>query len=95
MPLQAKTVAKQKSTADLTSVATLATLPTPIVRQGQDLPGSQTAAVLAYLRRGFLDKKPADPLLIARTFLREATELYAAGEKKSLPEGDRRLSGRF
>jgi high-affinity iron transporter len=70
--------------ADLTSVATLATLTDgqlsdKVKDYFQD---SQTAAVLAYLRRGLLDKRPADPLLIARTFLREATDLYAAGEKE-------------
>jgi high-affinity iron transporter len=38
--------------------------------------------VLAYLRRGVLEKKPADPLLIARTLLGEASELYSKGEKE-------------
>jgi high-affinity iron transporter len=38
--------------------------------------------VLAYLRRGVLEKKPADPLLIARTLLGEASELYSKGQKE-------------
>jgi high-affinity iron transporter len=37
---------------------------------------------LAYLRRGLLETKPTDPLLIARILLREASELYAKGEKE-------------
>ncbi len=43
---------------------------------------SQANDALAYLRRGLLETKPADPLLIARTLLREASELYAKGEKE-------------
>ena len=37
---------------------------------------------IAYLRRGLLETKPNDPLLIARTLLREASELYNNGEKE-------------
>jgi high-affinity iron transporter len=37
---------------------------------------------LAYLRRGLLETNPPDPLLIARTLLREASELYTKGEKE-------------
>jgi high-affinity iron transporter len=43
---------------------------------------SQANDGLAYLRRGLLETKPTDPLLIARTLLREASELYAKGEKE-------------
>jgi len=37
---------------------------------------------LAHLRRGLLETKPTDPLLIARVLLREASELYTKGEKE-------------
>jgi high-affinity iron transporter len=43
----------------------------------------QANNALAYLRRGVLEATPTDPLLIARTRLREASELYAKGEKES------------
>src|SRR6266536_6113835 len=70
---------------DLTNVATLATNSdeqlleklNPFAAQE-----SQANDALAYLRRGLLETKPTDPLLIARTLLREASELYAKGEKE-------------
>src|SRR5215813_6025649 len=79
--LQSKNV-----TSDLIAVSTLATSSDeqlveklkPYVEQE-----SQANNVLAYLRRGVLEAKPTDPLLIARTRLREASELYAKGEKES------------
>ena len=37
---------------------------------------------LAYLRRGLLEKNPPDPLLAARTLLREASDLYVRGAKE-------------
>lgn len=43
---------------------------------------SQAHEALAYLRRGLLEKKTADPLIVARTRLREASELYAQGQKE-------------
>jgi high-affinity iron transporter len=43
---------------------------------------SQAYEALAYLRRGLLEKKTADPLIVARTRLREASELYAQGQKE-------------
>jgi len=43
----------------------------------------QANNALAYLRRGVLEATPTDPLLIARTRLREASELYAKEEKES------------
>src|SRR5215475_278314 len=72
--------------AEITTVATLATSADeellekvkPYAEQE-----SQANNVLAYLRRGVLEAKPTDPLLIARTRLREASELYAKGEKES------------
>ncbi|HET7392541.1 MAG TPA: cytochrome c/FTR1 family iron permease [Candidatus Binatia bacterium] len=46
--------------------------------------GSEQEAltVLAYLRYGLLQDRKADPLLTARTFLREAVELYQSGDQK-------------
>ena len=38
--------------------------------------------VLAHLRRGLLESKSTDPLLIARNLIGEATQLYAKGEKE-------------
>lgn len=71
--------------AELSSVASLATnsdealvekLATYFAQE------SQANEALAYLRRGVLEIKPGDPLLITRTLLREAVELYAKGEKE-------------
>jgi high-affinity iron transporter len=71
--------------AELSSVASLATnsdeallekLKSYIAQE------SQANDALAYLRRGVLGMKPGDPLLIARSLLREAVDLYAKGEKE-------------
>ena len=69
---------------DLVNVATLATtsdgdLSAKIKKLFPDGPNG---AILAYLRRGLLDKKSADPLLIARTLIGEAATLYAGGENE-------------
>ena len=69
---------------DLVSVATLATssdddLSGRIKKLFPDAPVEQ---VLAYLRRGLLEKKTSDPLLIARTQIGEAAQLYGSGEKE-------------
>jgi high-affinity iron transporter len=47
--------------------------------------GSQEAAIqiLAYLRYGLLQDRKADPLLTARSFLREALELYESGNQNA------------
>ena len=37
--------------------------------------------VLAYLRRGLLEQKPADPLVLTRNLVRESASLYSGGEK--------------
>ncbi len=71
---------------ELTQVATLSTLSDeqlleslkPYVAQE-----SQAYEALAYLRRGLLEKKPADPLIVARTRLREASALYVKGDRES------------
>jgi high-affinity iron transporter len=44
---------------------------------------SQAYEALAYLRRGVLEKKITDPLIAARTLLREASELYAKGQREA------------
>jgi high-affinity iron transporter len=43
----------------------------------------EALAVLAYLRYGLLQERKADPLLTARTFLRQAVELYESGDQKA------------
>jgi high-affinity iron transporter len=70
--------------ADLASVATLATssddeLSNKIKKSFPDAPSNE---MLAYLRRGLLEKKPADPLLIARTLLGEAAAIYSQGDRE-------------
>ena len=71
---------------DLTSPATLAT------SSDGELTEKLTAAVgnneavikiLAYLRKDLLQDRKADPLLTARTYLREALELYERGNQKA------------
>lgn len=75
----------KKIAPELTSLLTLATFSDDQLLEklrsnfDQD---DQRNNVLAYLRRGVLEKKPADPLLIARTLLGEASELYSKGEKE-------------
>ena len=77
--LQGKTVP-----AELAGAAALATSSDDelAARIKKHFPGAPAVEVLAYLRRGMLEKSPADPLLIARTLLGEATRLYGAGEKE-------------
>jgi high-affinity iron transporter len=76
---------KRKSLpADLVSVATLAT------SSNEELSGKirKTFAnapnpdLLAYLRRGLLERKTSDPLLIARALLDEAADVYSKGDKE-------------
>jgi len=43
---------------------------------------AESLNLLAYLRRGVLDTKTHDPLLIARGLMREAVELYGKGDKE-------------
>ena len=71
---------------DLTTVATLATSSNERLLEKLDPytgEESQAKDALAYLRRGVLEMKPSDPLGIARTRLREASELYSHGEKEN------------
>jgi high-affinity iron transporter len=44
--------------------------------------GAELKEALAYLRHGVLENNLSDPLIIARTLLREAAQLYARGEKE-------------
>ncbi|HEX2261308.1 MAG TPA: FTR1 family protein, partial [Candidatus Binatia bacterium] len=89
LPQQAATGKKLYETkrlpAELTSVATLATVTDgELLRRLQSyLPHAPDAeAVLAYLRKGLLEERKPDPLLTARTYLREATDLYQQGRKQ-------------
>jgi len=79
------TLIKQKKLpADLTSIANLATHSdeqfSEQIKRYFDQEDSVND-VLAYLRRGALEKKPADPLVLTRTLVRESAALYDAGEK--------------
>jgi high-affinity iron transporter len=70
--------------ADLASIATLATssddeLSGKIKAYFPDAPSNE---ILAFLRRGLLEKKSTDPLLIARTLLGEAAGIYSQGDKE-------------
>ena len=70
--------------ADLTSIATLATSSDDELTEKikKSLPGAPVNEMLAYLRRGLLEKKSTDPLLIARTLLGEAATIYSQGDKE-------------
>jgi high-affinity iron transporter len=74
----------KKIAPELTSLPTLATLSDNQLLEKLKSAfddDAQRNNVLAYLRRGLLEKKPADPLLIARALLGEASQLYSKGEK--------------
>lgn len=70
--------------ADLTSIATLATSSDDELTEKikKSLPGAPVNEMLAYLRRGLLEKKSTDPLLIARILLGEAATIYSQGDKE-------------
>ncbi|HKY06987.1 MAG TPA: cytochrome c/FTR1 family iron permease [Candidatus Binatia bacterium] len=70
--------------ADLTSIATLATSSDDELAEKikKALPGAPANEMLAYLRRGLLEKKSTDPLLIARTLVGEAATIYSRGDKE-------------
>jgi high-affinity iron transporter len=69
---------------DLGSTPTLATSSDDELsdRIKKNLPGAPVNDVLAHLRRGLLERKSADPLLIARTLLGEAAAIYSQGDKE-------------
>ena len=88
-PEDAKTgaalVQATKLPAALQTTATLATSSDAVLlEQLKNYAKDQTEAraMLAYLRRGVLEMKSADPLAVARGLLREAVALYAKGEKE-------------
>ncbi len=75
----------KKLPAELTSAATLATSSDEELEEKVKKYFSQEAEInqgLAFLRRGLLEKGPADPLILTRTLVREAAELYAKGDKE-------------
>ena len=70
---------------ELSQVATLSTLSDEqLLEKLKPFAAQETQAyeALAYLRRGLLEKRTADPLIVARTRLREASEFYAQGQKE-------------
>jgi high-affinity iron transporter len=75
---------EKKLPSDLISVANLATHSdeqlSEQIKRSFDQEGSVND-VLAYLRRGLIDQKPADPLVLTRNLVRESASLYAGGEK--------------
>ena len=75
---------EKKLPSDLISVANLATHSdeqlSEQIKRSFDLEGSVND-VLAYLRRGLIDQKPADPLVLTRNLVRESASLYTGGEK--------------
>ena len=70
--------------ADLVSVATLATFSDEQLsgKIKSTFPDAPTTEIIAWLRRGLLEKKISDPLVVARDLLGQASELYAKGEKE-------------
>ena len=78
-------IQQKKLPAELTAVANLATHSDEQLSEqlksylDQE---AQVTDVLAYLRRGLLEQKPADPLVLTRRLVRESAALYAAGEKE-------------
>lgn len=77
--LQARSLA-----ADLTAPATLAAMSDgELINKLSGAVGQDNALkILAYLRQGSMHERRPDPLLTARSRLREAWELYAAGNPK-------------
>ena len=75
---------KKKLPSELMSVANLATHSdeqlSEEIKRYFDQEGSVND-VLAYLRRGLIDQKPADPLVLTRNLVRESASLFAGGEK--------------
>ena len=75
---------KKKLPSELMSVANLTTHSdeqlSEQIKRYFDQEGSVND-VLAYLRRGLIDQKPADPLVLTRNLVRESASLYAGGEK--------------
>jgi high-affinity iron transporter len=70
--------------AELAGVAVLATSSDEELagKIKRSFPGAPHGEILAYLRRGLLEKTFSDPLLIARKLLGEAAEIYAKGDRE-------------
>ncbi|MET0586123.1 MAG: FTR1 family protein [Candidatus Binatia bacterium] len=78
-------LAAKKLPTDLTSAATLATSSDEQLEEKLKTYFDQSSQVndgLAFLRRGVLEKKPTDPLIVTRNLIGEAAELYAGGQKE-------------
>jgi high-affinity iron transporter len=75
---------EKKLPSDLLSVANLATHSdeqlSEQIKRYFDQEGSVND-VLAYLRHGLIEQKPADPLVLTRNLISESAALYAGGEK--------------
>jgi high-affinity iron transporter len=69
---------------ELTSVATLATSSDDDLTEKikKSFPDAPNGKILAYLRRGLLEKKSGDPLVVARALLAEAATIYSQGDKE-------------
>jgi high-affinity iron transporter len=79
----------KKVPAEITDVAPLSTITDGelLNKLSSSFPRAEDAeAVLAYLRRGLLEERKPDPLLTARTYLREATDLYRQGKRQQAYE---------
>lgn len=75
----------KKLPADIQTTATLATgADESLLDRLKTIAPQEPDAMnlLAYLRRGLLENKLADPLSIARGLMREAVELYGSGDKE-------------
>ena len=71
--------------ADITTVATLATLSDGELTEKLKTHFKEEALIsniLAYLRRGLIEQEPTSPLVVTRTLLRESSELYIKGERE-------------
>src|ERR1041385_8397917 len=81
----ANLIDQKKLPSDLVSVANLATHSdeqlSEQIKRYVDREGSVND-VLAYVRRGILEQKPADPLAVTRNLVRESGALYATGQRE-------------
>ena len=81
----ANLIDQKKLPSDLVSVANLATHSdeqlSEQIKRYVDQEGSVND-VLAYVRRGMLEQKPADPLAVTRNLVRESAALYATGQRE-------------
>jgi len=74
----------KKLPSELTSAATLATSSDEQLEEKLKSyvgPEAEVNQGLAFLRRGVLERKPSDPLVLSRNLVRQAAELYTRGQK--------------